>query len=503
MTLFFLFLHANSLNAPFERDEGNYAYGAWLLTQGACPYVDTLEQKPPLIYFPYLLAWLIAPAAYWPIRLLAALALAGTTLLIWLIVKREYGDRAALVAAWLTPPMVLFPHLAPFAANTEKFLILPLYGLLAIYVLNRDNDNWQPWFWAGICGASAVLFKQIGAGPVAFIFLVWLAEQRRNNWRQKGGAAAAGGLLTIILVTGYFVLAGGLPAFWEATVYNQHYIRSTGGVTLHWLKWHLQEFWAGWPALCLLLFWYLVSRPARWWVYGGMLLVMLATVFPSPYGHYYIMLMPLWAIMAAVALTGLSQLLSRVIKHPDWELWLVIGATALLIASMLGPISSYFTCSPNELVTRIYGRHNPFVEAPLAAARVAELTGPDDKIFVAGSEQQIYYYAKRRAVGRFSGTYGMMIDNPANLRYQQETAAALAADPPAAIVWVFSPRSWLVNPRSPRWIFRYLESELAKNYRLVGGTVRRDFAAEWREPLTDKELTECSLLVYLRKKGAQ
>ena len=88
LCLLFIALQWNSFNAPFERDEGSYAYGAWLMTQNRVPYVDTFEHKPPLIYLPYLLAFFIDAAALWPVRLLAFLSFALTVGLVGVFVIR-------------------------------------------------------------------------------------------------------------------------------------------------------------------------------------------------------------------------------------------------------------------------------------------------------------------------------------------------------------------------------------------------------------------------------
>ena len=50
---FFVLLNWNSFSAPFERDEGEYAYSAWLLRTGDTPYQDSFLQKPPLIIYTY------------------------------------------------------------------------------------------------------------------------------------------------------------------------------------------------------------------------------------------------------------------------------------------------------------------------------------------------------------------------------------------------------------------------------------------------------------------
>lgn len=498
LVIFAVGLLANTFNVPFERDEGHYAYGAWIMTQGLVPYVDTLEQKPPLIYFPYLIAGLINSEAYWPPRLVAGLFLALTLWLLWLTVKKDHGERAGWLTVYFALPMILFPHLYPFAANTERFLILPLTLTLAIYILNRKKSNCWHWFWVGITAAAAVLFKQIALPMVAFILIYWLFEERgrqrdkRLAWR-KFAWAVVGGVLLSAATLGYFFLRGGFPGFWEGTVvYNRYYAMSYGGATLVWLVAFLKMFLVSWPLLFVLLIWYVYRRPMHWLFYLILLLLGWLPIYNTPYGHYYVMLMPVFAIISAVALDSFLSNLKRPL--------LTFLLPVLVIGSMIWPVKEYYLMSGPRIMTVLYSSANPFLEAPLAARRAAELTAPDEYIFVAGSESEIFYYAKRLSPTRLVGMYGLMLDSPKAADYQREMIAELERRQPKVIIVVRSQLSWLRTPQSPTLINTYLDKLLTGKYILVGGGIRRGSRVEWVEPLRQEDLANCSLLLCLRKK---
>ena len=499
LSIFFVFLHGNSFNAPFERDEGHYAYGAWLMTKGMTPYVDTFEQKPPMIFYPYLLSIMISPDDFWPPRLVAAISLILTLILLGLTIGREYGGRAGWITVWLALPMIMFPILRPFAANTEKFLILPLVGTLAIYVFFRDKNTGQPWFWAGFCGMIAILYKQIAIVPVLFIFSAWFFENRKRSTVgllfALGGSAAA-----FLLFTGYFLWRGALPMFWEQLiVFNRYYALSFGGWNLPRAGEYFHQYLSSWPLVFYLLVWFLVDRPGRWWFYLGLMIVTWLTIFNAPYDHYFIMLMPFWAIVIAVALDSLAAKTTEMAKKPEW-----VGATAfalgfLLIFSMIWPVRNYYRLPANDLVTQLYHPLNPFVEAPIVARRVAQLSRPDDRVFIAGSEPEIMYYAKRFSSSRFGGMYGLMMAHPKALAYQKELIGSLEKYPPKLIVFVRSNFSWLREEKSPTLILDYTTKLLREHYEVIGGYVQRDEAAYWEEPLKIENGTSCSLLLFRRK----
>lgn len=507
LMVLFIALQGNCLNIPFERDEGTYAYGAWIMTKGLVPYVNTFEQKPPLIYLPYLLALFINARAFWPIHLIAAFSFLMTVLLVGLIAKREFGKRAGLMAMWLMVPMVMLPYLTPFAANTEKFMILPFSGLLAIYVFNRRRSANGAWFWAAVCGLATLLYKQIAVFSVLYIFAVWLFEDWQEHRSVKAALtrvlyALVAGLATFCLVCGYFFARGGWAGFWEQTViYNSYYASSFGGVTINNFINNMRMFYACWPALFLLLIWYLVKRPAHYLFYLGLLAVALGSIFITPYAHYYIMVMPVAALICASSFDSLMGQLNGSLRWPQGDRLLYPAFAALIIVSLLWPVRDWYFMPPNAVLTRTYSQLNSFVEAPIAGERVAALTAPGDYVFVAGTEPEIYYYAKRVCHARINGVYALTMNNPLAEVYQREVINDLDRFPPKVIVWARSPLSWLVGPGSPTLIFNYFDKLLKERYRLVGGTIRQGASAYWQEPLRQETFGNCSLMIYKLKAG--
>ena len=169
LTILFIALQWNTYTMPFERDEGEYAYSAWIMKEGFVPYRDSFLQKPPMIIYTYVLGELINPHALWPPRALASLFTLFTAMLIGFTTKRLYGARAGWTSVWMFFLLSMLPIFLPYAANTEKFLLLPLIGILYLYVrFGPDAPLWA-WVVAGIAGSIAVLYKQVAFMPVAAI----------------------------------------------------------------------------------------------------------------------------------------------------------------------------------------------------------------------------------------------------------------------------------------------------------------------------------------------
>ena len=173
--LFFAYLlHWNSFSSPWEGDEGEYAYSAWLLSQDISPYENSFLQKPPLIVYTYYLSHLIFPFSIWAPRLLAFLFTLGVILLLTLIAKKIYGSKIATFVLWISPIFLSAISFDALPANTERFMLLPLTGLLALAVFYRETKKPLIYLAGGVLVTLAFFYKQIALFPLIIISAYWL-----------------------------------------------------------------------------------------------------------------------------------------------------------------------------------------------------------------------------------------------------------------------------------------------------------------------------------------
>jgi hypothetical protein len=489
VVLTFLLRH-NSLNSPFERDEGEYAYSANLLLTGSLPYRDSFLQKPPLIIYTYAVAKILFGNNLWGPRLLATFFVIGASLTTGFIAAKKYCWLVGLVAAFLLPFMLSFPYLAGLAANTEVFMVWPLVGVVAIYERVRRVREVRVvrCVAAGLLASLAVLYKPIAILPLGFLFVAWWWGRRR--W-QEVLLVGLGGAVVATLALGYFIWRGAWPAFWEEVIVFNSYYSAQFGFGLGNLVSRFQVLWAQWWFLFLLLAWFIYRKPTQWWFYLGLFLTSLLAVYQSPIGHYYLLLMPFWAIIAAWSVNDLKQLASGKVG--------LVGSGGVVVATfllLLVPIREQFTKTPAEITAWVYGQGNPFLESELVAQKLATATGPSDKVFVAGSEPQLLDYAHRQSVSRSVITYPLIINTPRRLDYQNEVVAALQQNPPAAIVVSTREESGLWNKESPRVFIDHLSELLNKSYKLQGGFVWASRGGEWLDTLTNDDIKNASLLLF-------
>lgn len=498
--ILFIGVRWNTFTAPFERDEGEYAYSAWLMRHDGVPYRDAFMQKPPMIVYTYLAGQLIGGDSVWVPRVLAALFLGGATAGLAAFARLEIGKGAGLVAAWIATPMFTLPALVPFAANTEAFMLLPLMMTLLLYARHRGRAGGIEWFAAGCSAVVSLMYKPIDVYLLFFVASVWVAEtwiESRDPMRVARLAACgfAGGTVVAIGVLAWFLAKDGGRSFWEAVVrFNVYYSRSGAG-TFAALAAQMKILWPSWWIVLILPGWLLIRRWPRWWFHLGLAAASLLGIYQSWHGHYYLLWVPFLAVAATAAIQSIGGECEKRWGPVVARAW-VLGFSGVVVLVCLMPARGLVTLAPDELTVRLYGSGNPFVESREVAARVASLTRGDAYVYVAGSEPQILYYARRRSATRFVIAYPLMIDTPFAAVYQNEAVEDLTRHPPAVVVVARSPFSWLRQSTSPEIFFRYLTNLLDREYRLVGGWLPE--RSGWQEPLTGELVNRCSLLVFQR-----
>jgi hypothetical protein len=502
LALFFVALRVKLVDAPLSRDEGVFAYAGWLLNQGLAPYVHAHESMPPMIFYTYALASWLDGAPWWTPRLLAYLAVAGATLVLGRITALGFGRSAGHVVMWLVTPLFLLPRLAHFPASPDVLLILPALLTVWMAVATRERSRPGHWFGAGVTAAVALWYKPTALPLLLYVFGVWSFETLRapggvRRWAGRAACTAAAMALVSALVTVWYLAKGAGQALWECVfVFMGHYAQATDPGAAPFSQIALY-FGSSWPLMVALIPAFVLLRPPRWIYHLGLFGAAMASSFGSAYLHYYLIVMPFWALLAAASLDRLGEIPGRRLPFPA-PVWKTALA-AVVVGSLLVPGLDALRLPRSELHAAYPGRHYPFYEARLVANRVAELSGPDDRVFVAGSEPQILFYARRHSATRFIQAYMLTMDSPLVSAYQAETIADLERTAPKLVVMVQMPSSWLVGERTPPDLQRFLGRLLRERYRLVGGWVWGEVGGMWLEPLPVRELERATLVLYERE----
>jgi 4-amino-4-deoxy-L-arabinose transferase-like glycosyltransferase len=477
----FVFVRAPLVSVPLERDEGEYAYIAQRLLVGDVPYRDAFDQKPPGIFLAYAGAFALLGQSIEAIHLFMFGWTAVTALALFGCVRRLSGPLAGAFAVLVFAIASADPRVAANAANTEIFMLLPMVASFycALRALDAESAvRW--WILCGALAASACWFKQVAAVNALYVAALPVVDGllRRPGAARAAFLRAAWGLalgVALVTVPGLLacVAAGAWDPFVDAVIlhnlrYSQSNTIAEGGAALrHWLAWQapgLGTFWA------LAAIGALVPKLAgrrSWALLVGWLAASAAGVSVGLYfrPHYFIQALPAVAALCGVVLGAAGAwILARPPIAPA-----VLGLSALTVLAAAPPILANASIreagTPEAISRAIYGQ-NPFPESLEIGKYIRRTSGPEDRVYIIGSEPQILFYAARRSATRYIFFYPLTGDYPGVLERQRGVVAEVEAARPLYVVWFDIETSLPVDENTEPFVFVQAKAMLDRDYRL-------------------------------------
>ena len=455
------------LGVPLERDEGEYAYIGQLLLQGVPPYAEAWNMKFPGIYALYALLIGVGGANVAAIHAGLLVANAWNALAVALLGRRLLGTAAGVVAGAGFAAMSLSTTVNGLWSHAEPFaLSFALAGLL----LAHGGERVGRLALAGLLLGTAVVVKQ-NAAPLALFGAAVVLAQSRGERTVRLAAFALAGIVPFAATAAALALAGVFDRFWlwtfvYARAYASQLTLAEGAGNLAYMLprlWKAQLVW--WLAAAVGIAAPLWSREVRArapFLFGLLAAGALAASFGLYYrAQYFVPLLPAIALFAGA---GVHAAVPRGARGRD------LAAAAVALAGLATPIGVeadlLLRKTPAQLSRAVYSQ-NPFVEAPELGRRIAELTAPDARIAVVGSEPEIYFYAGRRAATGYIYMYPLMEPQPLASAMQDEMIAQLEAARPQVLVFVNVDVSWLAHQESPPQLLRWFNATAARDYEVV------------------------------------
>jgi hypothetical protein len=380
------------------------------MLQGAVPYAEIADIKPPLAFVAFFPAGLFHGVYIFPVHVLGVFWMLATCLVGRAAAPRLTGSElAGWCAAWLA---VLAAQCDVPSVSTELLIALPAAGALFFFVRAASGGGWVDSIVAGICiGIAALIRQQAGILLAAFgIAFAWRAfADRRASPLLHLAAITAGFALPLALTLGLFGAAGRLPELWDWVIArNLKY--AAGGA---WTDTFLRAAVA--IPLCVaaaFVPWVLAVRetllpaPAEqgsgWAVprgtarLGVVLAVWLSWIAVCAggrfYEHYFLHFVPPLALLAA------PQALVLVRAWPFWtgraRAWAVVACTL--------PAAILLAYSFARGIAGMYPEQEP--KARHLAAWLRQNTAPEERLFIWGHYSPIYYLAQRLPGTRYVTT---------------------------------------------------------------------------------------------------
>lgn len=531
--VFSVVLRLGIVSIPLERDEGEYAYIAQRWLAGDLPYRDAFDQKPPGIFVAYAALFALGAKSIQAIHWLGHAQLLGTLVFVYLIGRRLFSQLVGWVAALFTVVLVMDATVLGNAANTELFAIFPLAAGMFFALRAGDNGGFGDALVTGLCGGLALCFKQVTLSLVLF-YLVWILVSHWRSGRADKNAAPVSGnpggsttsthqtrssllLLASSFVVGvcvilvptclYFVWHGAWADFYDCVVgYNLDY---SSRVPLRLYGMYLwsrtKVYWIVFaPIFAVALFGMRVAwvrgtsavRPCLWWWLALFLAVNVGGFYRE---HYFILIMPAVALLAAYGVEVLAPVLEP--KRKEWQgrVAAVLAVVAVIWTLFLHS-GYYWSQSPETVCRWLYG-NNPFSESITLAKLMREKSKPTDKIFICGSEPQILFYADRASASRYIFVYPLFSGASDAQSRQKTVIEEIRRARPKFIVLVIPnaiPTSYAAAPGSPKDLLKELFELVSKEYSSFAAVT---LGVDWTTRMIQPVLSENGELGYVTAPG--
>jgi len=383
----FVSLRAHALNMfnfpRYELDEGTYISSAWAILHGQLAPYPYGYGHPPLAWM-QIAAWVQLTGGFFTFgdalntgRVFMLFYALGCSLLIYLIVRRLISSRTAGLLA-----MVIF-SLSPLAITYQRQILLDNIGifwlLLALYFLVTGDNRLLKIVLSAISLGIAILCKEIFLLFVpVMIYAVWL---QTTGFQRKFALVAFTYIVTAL--SSSFVLMAILkgellPYSWHLP-WDQHQHLSMlqtlldqvqrgqnqGNLATSWSNWMQGDTLLTIFSVVTLLF----NLLAGCWDRKKLLIALLGLSFwvlllrgGIVLSFYFIPLIALTAINAAVAIHTLAHWLGKGIRLELLRVLLIFGVIAAIIPYDLAHSTDLFTQHPTSAQTdamKWIGSHVP------------------------------------------------------------------------------------------------------------------------------------------------
>lgn len=215
------------------------------------------------------------------------------------------------------------------------------------------------------------------------------------------------------------------------------------------------------------------DRPLERLVLLGLLAASVCAIVPGFYfrPHYFVLLLPSVAWLAAIGIEALCERMGRSIGGARRAVTVAamgVGLFSVCVVVQLGTWRDVlFGMTPHQVSRALYGP-DPFSEAGAIAEYIRNRTDEADTIAVIGSEPEIYFLAERPAATGYLYTYALMEPQRFARRMQDEMMQEIESAHPTILVYPQIGTSWSRQDGSDPAIFEWINRYTRECYDLVG-----------------------------------
>ncbi len=475
MLLVFVAAGLALLPVPFTRDQGIYAYNAWMWLGDSVPFRDTFGHKGPLLYLVYAVSLKLSGGAMWGPNLFDLVSRTFAVVFAFLLGRDMAGRRAGLWSALFCGlPLLGIFNSCWWNAQAETFM-LPFLAASAWLAAPWAKTRGFRAAASGFLSSQAVMLKP-NAVVLALFLLAWLVATPRDVSFKRPAWFIAGLVLGCAPWLAYFSFTGGLLEMWEfLVVFNSFHVKaSLEAFGAHLWTMFYRRFYTVFnliPVMCLFLFLPPIQERERGalffvacWLAASALMTLVQ--FRFFLYHLLVLIVPL-GLAAGMGMDSLQGRLQRTSRTGSRVLsglviiWfcLVFGRAWHLIEESY---QTFDYLSGRIDLSEYYARFSQedrrgrgdfsLLASASAAHHVAMRTDSVARVLVFGYEPLVNYLSARRAPSRFEIDYPLTFEPLSGRawahrqRWRAEFMADLRSSPPAMVVLVDND----TNPLEPR-----------------------------------------------------
>ncbi|HEX6964902.1 MAG TPA: glycosyltransferase family 39 protein [Gemmatimonadaceae bacterium] len=206
-------------------DEGAHLMDGQLILHGLIPFVHFQSRQP---LYAYLQAGLLAAfhGSYLLARLLPVAAVMGTAVFIFLIARRLFNERIALLA---TAIYVFHPLVVIWSPIVKTEPLTAFLSSAAIYCTVRFLQSEHGWSFLAVAGmllglAFYVRQSSLAVATAIIVFLFIALRRQPAHLARAYAAFAAGGLLIVALAAAYYARYMTAAQLWQSGLNPLHLV---------------------------------------------------------------------------------------------------------------------------------------------------------------------------------------------------------------------------------------------------------------------------------------
>src|SRR2546427_5380189 len=405
------------LQATIERDEGAFAYVAWTWLRGGLPYVDAATYAGPVVYVAYAIPMVLIGNTILGIRILNDILFLLSIIVVYRLGSRWWGRSAGVAAVFFYVFFMCLPALEGPLAMSES--LLTPFLLFSLWAYQRFVDSRRNlWLAMSALAASLATLTKLSAGfgLLLLLFLVVYASRKEHRSAPSGRSLAAslarrigvlGGVAAVpaAAVVGYYAAQGSLGALIDIQVRTAGYVAAS-----HYMppSMYLVLLAEGAPVWLLAGWGVLTARrqkdPGSSIALAWLALMLIPTVLPPSFGHYYLQIGPPASLLAGLGASTLPLWRSHgVASSPSarpsatTEHRAVVFALVIASCALSGPLQAFQYPNMNfdtPVALWHYADSVSYQEQNALARYLASHVRPGDTILVHGWSSEIYWLAR-------------------------------------------------------------------------------------------------------------